>query len=469
MKASDPWLDFRRWSDHRQAQGNSKTLRNIVLLHPHFDTQGLTILNCYPKETPHSNPQMNRRLISGSDDTTATLTPSLIEDADIAARVLGSLCHDDEPQRILHKMLSIRSVVSTASSFATRQQQARIFEELQSYRPIGQGTCGTVFEHTGFAHVVKREHDGVSELWNDLNMHSRVLKAFKNASIMINVRVPTCHGFVSRNDSAWWSLNQHQFPKAFQAPGNLIVAERIHPLPRMVRNALIDLYFPPSQPRSRKEEAKKSSTNKDCLARVYLGKRRYPNRRPSQFFTLVNFNLHLDQMEELQLETEAFAVEMANTLALLHWVAKIDADDVEFVLGSAPTQMHSQVPDPEELTNLPVNSTTIGPVDFQRRAVHIWLLDFNKCNLMSMDEKGTDNAVKAFFKNDPYYPRPPGDNARDQQLWKVFRDSYLTASQKFGQTGLAQMFIEKVIETVQVQREARGNGFTARSANQEGE
>ena len=261
---------------------------------------------------------MNRRLLSRSDDTTASLTPSLVEDADVAALLLGNLCQDDEPQQILHKMLSIRSVVSTASSFATRQQQAQISEELQTYRPIGQGTCGTVFEHTGFSHVVKREHDGVAELWNDLQMHSRVLKAFRNISIMINVRVPACHGFVGSNDSAWWSSNQHQFPKAFQTPGNLILAEHILPLPQIIRNALIDLYFPASQPLSRKEEAKESPANKDCLARVYLGKRRDPNRRPSQFFTLVNFNLHVDQMEDLQLETETFAAEMADALALLH-------------------------------------------------------------------------------------------------------------------------------------------------------
>ncbi len=55
------------------------------------------------------------------------------------------------------------------------------------------------------------------------------------------------------------SSNQHQFSKVFKAPGNLVLAERILPLPQIVRNALIDLYFSGSQPLSRKKEAKEST------------------------------------------------------------------------------------------------------------------------------------------------------------------------------------------------------------------
>jgi Zinc finger protein len=39
-----------------------------------------------------------------------------------------------------------------------------------------------------------------------------------------------------------------------------------------------------------------------------------------------------------------------------------------------------------------------------------------------MDEKGIDQAVTAFFRNDPFYPRPY------QPLWKEFRDQYLQTS-----------------------------------------
>lgn len=399
---------------------------------------------------------MNRYSLQQSGEVADSFTPP-VEDADVTAQVLGSLCLGLEPEQILRRLLSVRSIISTASSFATRQQQTQISEELQNYRAIGQGTCGIVFEVGGFAHVLKKERDHVSQLWNDLRVHSKVLGAFRRARSVMNVRVPDCYGYVGREDSSWWSQNGHDFPQGHRNPGNLLFSERIPPLPRIGREALIDLYFPASQPPSRKIEAKQSQANKSCLARVYLGKRRDASRRPSQMFTLVNFNLHVDQMEELQLETEAYAMDMADALAVLHWIAKIDADDVEFVLGGAPRNLGVRVPDDEELSRMPPNSTTFGPVNFQRRAVHLWLLDFNRCQKMSMDETGVDAGIKAFFKNDPYYPRPLGESAKDQKLWEVFRDRYLTTSEKFDGLELAKMFIKKVVETRQAQLEAKAN------------
>jgi len=48
-------------------------------------------------------------------------------------------------------------------------------------------------------------------------------------------------------------------------------------------------------PERLKEDAKSKQSNKDCLARVYIGKRREGNRvKPLQFFSLRNFNMHLD-------------------------------------------------------------------------------------------------------------------------------------------------------------------------------
>ena len=235
----------------------------------------------------------------------------------------------------------------------------------------------------------------------------------------------------------------------------MIFAERIPPLPQVVRHTLIDLYFPPSQPQSRKQEARKSATNNACLAQLYLGKHRDPNRRPSTFFTLVNFNLHLDQMEELGLDTNYFATEMAKTLALLHWVAKIDVDDVKFVLAGASININIQAPTSEQVAKVPPNSSTISSARFQRRPTHMWLLDFNRCSTISMDEEGVDAVVKAFYKNDPYYPRPWGSTKTDQQLWNVFRESYLESSEKFGQAALAEMFVRKVVGRRQAQLEER--------------
>ncbi|KAL9104877.1 MAG: hypothetical protein Q9163_000194 [Psora crenata] len=395
---------------------------------------------------------MDRRQAMRSDTTDTSITPSLAEKSDVTAPCLDTLSLQEQPERILQRMLSVRSVVSTASSlsssFATKQQQASSFSELQLYEKIGQGSCGVVFEHTGFSHVIKKEHDHISgQLWNDGIMHARILEALDASPVKINVRVPICHGFIGRADSSWWSENHDQFPEDSRSPGNLLITERILPLPQIVRNALIDAYFPVSRGQPSKQQAKVDRKNKDCLARVYLGKRRDPTRRPSPFFTLVNFNLHLDQMEELGLEVELFTKYLADALALLHWVALIDADDVEFVLGSTATIIHTKSPKAAVLAKLPPNSTTIGPVDFKKGAIHLWLLDFNRCHAITMDEKGVDEAVKAFFRNDPYYPRPSKHSQEDDQLWVTFRDRYLSSSEKFGHADLARMFIEKVLET----------------------
>lgn len=70
----------------------------------------------------------------------------------------------------------------------------------------------------------------------------------------------------------------------------------------------------------------------------------------------------------------------------------------------------------------------------------MWLLDFDCCRTMSMDEQGVDQSVSAFFRNDPYYPRP------GQQLWKVFRDRFLQSSSELINDNLPDMFIEGVEE-----------------------
>ena len=47
---------------------------------------------------------------------------------------------------------------------------------------------------------------------------------------------------------------------------------------------------------------------------------------------------------------------------------------------------------------------------------------------MPQNEKGVGQAVAAFYRNDPYFPRPGRSDTRDQALWKEFRSRFLTAS-----------------------------------------
>jgi len=177
-------------------------------------------------------------------------------------------------------------------------------------------------------------------------------------------------------------------------------------------------------------EVKSDPSNRDCLVRLYFGKRR---ERPSRFFTLRNFLLHVDQMEEIGYDVDGLAANMANALAVMHWRVVIDANDVEFVLGSAPTRttFPAVVPlTPAEVNSMPKNTSTwASPFEnFKRRTVHLWMLDFDRCKDMSLDKKGVEQAVAAFFRNDPYYPRPHRKNLQDQNIWALFRDRYLKTS-----------------------------------------
>ncbi|KAK0247339.1 hypothetical protein LTS09_017528 [Friedmanniomyces endolithicus] len=106
---------------------------------------------------------------------------------------------------------------------------------------------------------------------------------------------------------------------------------------------------------------------------------------------------------------------------------------------------------------LPGKTSTRGTVvNSGRRSVDLWMLDFNQVRRMSMDEEGVDWAVHAFFENDPYFPRPHAEDAKEQQLWTVFSEAYLEMAKRCTQiatrpalAALPQMFITKVVDEQQ--------------------
>ena len=134
-----------------------------------------------------------------------------------------------------------------------------------------------------------------------------------------------------------------------------------------------------------------------CLVRPYLGRRRRLEKQSkSKSFSLRNYPLHIDQIEELKLDGKLYARIMAETLAHLYWGAHMDANDVEFVLAP-PREGHSN----PLIAHLPRRST-IGSETLGEHVV--WILDFDCCRPMTLDAKGVGQAVAAFFRNDPYYP-----------------------------------------------------------------
>ena len=268
-----------------------------------------------------------------------------------------------------------------------------------------------MYEQLGTTHVWKRAINGnaaLSEdcrLENDLVMH----KAVEAASNRVNrkgfasrLRIPRLYSYMSRSEKTCWSTHAQLFAEGDRDSEDLLLSERIPPIHQIARQALIGVYCP----QALQSGARIQSSNDDCLVRLYLGKRRDQTTRlqPRRFFGLRNFPLCLDQMHELGLDTASYAIAMAEALAVMHWNAKIDAADVEFVLGGPPSLTHVPLPSSEQtLTSKNLPSFISGSGS---EGTHIWLLDFNQCQPIQMNEQGVDQAVKRFFDNDPYYPRP---------------------------------------------------------------
>lgn len=375
---------------------------------------------------------MATRRIQGSSDesTQSTFLQEVIVLTNLLSDLLDKQRNDalrlqvlsgSPPRNILTQVLSLDSVISTQSSFTNLNQQQPYC--VVGYRSIGFGQCGIVYERPGKSYVVKVARPEYREsLFEDFKVHCSVRKAF--SVIQNQVKVPMVHSYVVE-DSSFWPEDLPLFPCQI-TPTRALISQQILPLPRIAREALIDQYCPSDE----REVAKANPLNRDCLARIYLGWRRPEPTSLSANFTLRNFNLSLDQMETLQLPIHLYTISMAEALAILHWQARIDAYDVEFVLGGEEAQQYSQ--DFTDLYQEDLSQITSDTdldaavrVNFERRATRMWVLDFNLSSMWTetsgceYKDALIDQLVWAFFSNDPYFPRP------HQTLWGPFSASYI--------------------------------------------
>ncbi|KGO43038.1 Protein of unknown function DUF3669, zinc finger protein [Penicillium expansum] len=341
-----------------------------------------------------------------------------------------------EPREVLSRVLST-SVTSTPSSSAllnTLQQTASV-----GFRSIGFGQCGRVFERPGHTYAIKIARPSFEDaLWADFQAHLAVYQAFTNhQSKSVEVRIPRIFSYVSKTNNEWWDSHVNLFHGShlsFPLPAMALVTERILPLPKLARQALINAYCPASSQLG----VKSHHTNRDCLARIYLGRRRGANDPLPRNFTLRNFNLCLDQMIELNLPILHCARAIGQALAIMHWSANVDGYDVEFVLGSEGETTYTQDIcrslglSTDKVKNMPPHTDldTMIRAKFQRRTTRIWVLDFNLCSIWEERmglERSDDliaHLVGAFFENDPYYPRPSIDLKPEKALWSAFSESY---------------------------------------------
>ena len=200
--------------------------------------------------------------------------------------------------------------------------------------------------------------------------------------------------------------------------------DRILPVPKEARDALIELYFDKDD--AVQESVKRNPDNDDCLVRVYLGERESNGQLAGVYDSLRNFPLRLNMIEDIGLDATDLATSMAIGLAILHWKCRLDAMDVEFVLGSSPQEFHTESFEEEEDDNRMEKPPreVIAPTEFFF-ATQLWMLDFDKSSTFTnTKEDVTMKLVPAFLGNDPYYTRPN----IEEQLWKVFCEKYLEAS-----------------------------------------
>lgn len=309
------------------------------------------------------------------------------------------------------------------------------------FRRIGAGFCGTVWALMPSNNMLeddafKREDGGPGRsLQKEFKMHGIIQNAIEQYNKATPISIPRCHQFIDPDDAWWGAGNLEKFPDGY-SPCNIIRSDRIPPVGQPTRELLIEKFCPPPLI----SELKASEVNKDCLIRPYLGRCRFSSRPKSNFvaFSLRNFPLHLDQMYELEVPSTDllnYAVLMAETLAILHWLGKTDANDIEFVLAPPRNDQKSAI-----ISNCLGEHT-------------IWILDFDCCNVISLDMEGVDQAVRAFIKNDPFYPRPTSS----PDLWVAFRRKYIETSNEVlngaGDMALRQLpihFINGVEAALQV-------------------
>ncbi|EFQ33763.1 uncharacterized protein GLRG_08907 [Colletotrichum graminicola M1.001] len=359
----------------------------------------------------------------------------MAEDAALAEEFVTSLnivevSENVNPTVALQRYLSVNSILSTKSSFAIRQQEAT--DKDFPLEIIGEGFCAMVYDLPSSGRAIKAgKPKKDAELWNDFVAHVKIWEAAKNNTSFC---VPRPSYYVLAKDIADWMVAHRREVNnktGFKSlPDDILVMERIMPLPRVIRQALVEVFCPPDQ----KAHAASNPLNKSCLVRLYLGVRR-ANQRTEGTFTLRNFELTLDKMDHLGIDPIQFVRPMAEALAIMHWSAQRDAYDVEFVLGSSPERRISAA----ELSSIDLagkrittwNRTPDGcpNLNFLRRAVSVWLLDFNQCKHMAPTPLGVEKAVSAFWENDPYFPRPTQDlSSTEGKLWQEFKRVYLAKS-----------------------------------------
>lgn len=272
---------------------------------------------------------------------------------------------------------------------------------------IGAGTFGAVFvpqtvnesialkivHHPSRAEEMRKEHEDLQLLYpivvNDSDYFLfKVPKPMKYYPTLADLKAETMIDVI----------NQHNL-KDYPNECSLYAMEKVHPVPLALAISIRQQFFP---------EGLKNDT-RPFICRIYLGKK---VRQQTRFFNHLNFPLDADRLAQLKLnelyrwDTNYIAYEMGRCLGTIHFKARRDARDVEFVLGGR---------------------------DILRPA--LFCIDFNQM----LPWKNHSELVQSFYINDPYYPRPGSDH------WEPFGLGYLHGAGKDLEE--AEQVLKLIIET----------------------
>ncbi|KAI9737516.1 MAG: hypothetical protein M1834_009671 [Cirrosporium novae-zelandiae] len=182
------------------------------------------------------------------------------------------------PDIILQRALLAQSDISP--SFLTQTQVHG--DESGLFSHIGFGRCGHVFAIGGTCVVAKVAIDKDDlELWDDARMHQKIWESFQtHAGLNHVIQIPKSPNPMTVKDPTT--------QRGGQTTLGVLISERILPMPKLVRGALVDKYCPLPQ----RQAAKTNPMNDPCVISLYLGERR--GQRPYMNFGLRNFPLYLD-------------------------------------------------------------------------------------------------------------------------------------------------------------------------------
>ncbi|KAK1764288.1 hypothetical protein QBC33DRAFT_202714 [Phialemonium atrogriseum] len=387
--------------------------------------------------------------IDSSEETERSFVSSALRNTDGTDRyTTGTDLTELPADVVLQQSLTLNSVISTTSSFARRASHPSSHLEFQQPIQIGEGKQGAIFEKGGFSVATKKEKPGNetlrSNLQNEFRLHLKVLDAFRRYIDLIDdsVLVPRPFVMVHKSDMKFPEEGLDEFPEGYRTPSDRFMMERILPLPKIVRRALVTLFYPRETGTAVDQATINSilnhTPNKHCLARTYLGKDDGTFERDN--FSLRNFPLFLKSIEQLGPDPTALASNMGKAFAIMHWAAGVNGDDVEFVLG---TSQELVLPRPEP-----------PQPGFQHRRVGFYLLDFGQCESVDLMREHVDVVYQAFkgamVTGDnqlfiPHYRRSP-------ELFAAFKAAYIAtgrvilADQRWGDKFSVEEFMEEYQE-----------------------